>query len=61
MPYSGRGLFVPILSSYRSTMAPIKLVTVNTVPARAKRIVGIITEQVKDKYEIVHVANVDRK
>jgi hypothetical protein len=36
-----------------------RLVTVNTVPERAKRVVGQIISDVKDRYNIVHVANVE--
>ncbi|KAL6309315.1 hypothetical protein BKA93DRAFT_925252 [Sparassis latifolia] len=41
-------------------MSAIKLVTVNTVPERAKRIIGRIIEEVKDQYTIIHAANVER-
>lgn len=37
----------------------IKLVTVNTAPERAKRLIGRVVEDVKDRYTIVHVANVE--
>ncbi|KAJ7793788.1 hypothetical protein B0H14DRAFT_2393112, partial [Mycena olivaceomarginata] len=37
-----------------------RLVTVNTVPERAKRLIGRVVEDVKDRYTIVHVANVER-
>lgn len=36
---------------------PYKLVTVNTAPERAKRLVGRVVEALKDRYEIEHVAN----
>ena len=36
-----------------------RLVTVNTVPERAKRLIGRVVEDVKDRYTIVHVANVE--
>ena len=36
---------------------PYKLVTVNTAPERAKRLVGRVTEELKDQYTILHVAN----
>ena len=39
----------------------IKLVTVNTAPERAKRLIGRVVEDVKDTYTIVHVANVERE
>ncbi|PIL32757.1 hypothetical protein GSI_04872 [Ganoderma sinense ZZ0214-1] len=37
-----------------------RLVTVNTAPERAKRLIGRVVEDVKDKYTIVHAANVER-
>lgn len=36
-----------------------RLVTVNTVPERAKRLIGRVVDDVKDRYTIVHVANVE--
>ncbi|RVX67738.1 hypothetical protein B0A52_07861 [Exophiala mesophila] len=36
---------------------PFKLVTVNTAPERAKRLVGRMTEALKDQFTILHVAN----
>jgi len=38
---------------------PFKLVTVNSAPERAKRIVGIMIEKLKDKYTIVHAGNAE--
>ncbi len=38
-----------------------RLVTVNTTPDRAKRVVGRVTEELKDKYTIQHVANCERE
>ncbi|TKA66109.1 hypothetical protein B0A55_09466 [Friedmanniomyces simplex] len=43
-------------------MAPqktYKLVTVNNVPERAKKIVGRLVEALKDQYTIVHAANAE--
>ncbi|KAK5168698.1 uncharacterized protein LTR77_006007 [Saxophila tyrrhenica] len=34
-----------------------RLVTVNTAPERAQRLIGIVAEAVKDRYAIEHVAN----
>lgn len=48
----------------RSTMAPqgpYKLVTVNTAPERAKRLVGRVVEDIKDQYTVIHAANVECK
>ncbi|KAI0629364.1 hypothetical protein C8Q77DRAFT_1143557 [Trametes polyzona] len=42
------------------TDKPIRLVTVNTAPERAKRLIGRVVEDVKDRYIIVHAANVER-
>ena len=38
---------------------PFKLVTVNTAPERAKRIVGRVVEALKERYTILHVENVE--
>jgi len=38
---------------------PYKLVTVNSNPERAHRIVGRIVEELKDIYTIVHAANAE--
>ncbi len=40
-------------------LGPFKLVTVNTAPERAKRLIGRVVENVKDKYTIIHAANVE--
>ncbi|KAK4126604.1 hypothetical protein N657DRAFT_643388 [Parathielavia appendiculata] len=36
---------------------PFRLVTVNTAPERAKRLIGRVVEDVKEQYTIVHAAN----
>ncbi|OCL03720.1 hypothetical protein AOQ84DRAFT_356760, partial [Glonium stellatum] len=36
---------------------PFKLVTVNTAPERAFRLIGRLTEALKDQYTVVHAAN----
>ncbi|AEO66733.1 43b83a37-754e-4deb-b8df-581d303ac215 [Thermothielavioides terrestris] len=36
---------------------PFRLVTVNTAPERAKRLIGRVVEDVKDQYTIIHIAN----
>lgn len=38
-------------------IGPFRLVTVNTAPERAKRLIGRLIEQLRDRYEIEHVAN----
>ena len=40
-------------------LGPFKLVTVNNAPERAKRLIGRVVEAVKDKYTVIHAANVD--
>jgi hypothetical protein len=35
----------------------INLVSVNTAPERAKKVIGTVIENVKDKYTIVHAGN----
>jgi hypothetical protein len=36
---------------------PVNLVSVNTAPDRAKKVIGTVIENVKDKYSIVHAGN----
>lgn len=36
---------------------PYRLVTVNTAPDRAKKLIGRVVEDMKDQYTIQHVAN----
>ncbi|OSD04773.1 hypothetical protein PYCCODRAFT_1475848 [Trametes coccinea BRFM310] len=43
-----------------SAKAPIRLVTVNTAPERAKRLIGRVVEDLRDRYTIVHAANVEK-
>ncbi|KAK4109934.1 hypothetical protein N656DRAFT_758472 [Canariomyces notabilis] len=40
-----------------SPAGPFTLVTVNTAPDRAKRLVGRVVEDVKERYTIIHAAN----
>ncbi|KAF2719506.1 hypothetical protein K431DRAFT_251080 [Polychaeton citri CBS 116435] len=40
-----------------SPRGPYKLVTVNTAPERAKRLIGRMSETLKDEFEIIHAAN----
>ena len=42
-------------------LGPYKLVTVNTAPERAKRLVGRVIEDVKADYTIIHAANAESK
>ncbi|KAI1863410.1 uncharacterized protein JN550_009521 [Neoarthrinium moseri] len=39
---------------------PYRLVTVNTAPDRARRLVGRMVEGLKDQYTIEHVANCEK-
>ncbi|BGP59176.1 hypothetical protein NBRC10512_004969 [Rhodotorula toruloides] len=36
---------------------PVNLVSVNTAPERAKKVIGAVIEGVKDRYSIVHAGN----
>ncbi|KAE8341223.1 hypothetical protein BDV24DRAFT_132568 [Aspergillus arachidicola] len=36
---------------------PFRLVTVNTAPERAKRLIGRMVEELKDRYTIIYEAN----
>lgn len=36
-----------------------RLLTVNTAPERAKRLIARVAEDLKDQYTILHVANAD--
>ncbi|KAH8599294.1 hypothetical protein B0O99DRAFT_386692 [Bisporella sp. PMI_857] len=47
------------MSNPTQPLGPFKLVTVNTAPERAKRLVGRVVEQLKDQFTIIHAANVD--
>jgi len=40
-----------------SPKGPFRLVTVNTAPERAKRLVGRVADELKDQYTIQHIAN----
>ncbi|KAF2210211.1 hypothetical protein CERZMDRAFT_45740 [Cercospora zeae-maydis SCOH1-5] len=39
---------------------PFKLVTVNTAPERAKRLVGRVAQNLQDRYEIQHLYNCEK-
>lgn len=47
------------MSSTTQPAGPFKLVTVNTAPDRAKRLVGRVVLELKDRYTIIHAANVE--
>lgn len=36
---------------------PFTLVTVNTAPERAKRLIGRVAEALSDRYTIIHIDN----
>ncbi|EGU13314.1 hypothetical protein RTG_00480 [Rhodotorula toruloides ATCC 204091] len=40
-----------------SSSQPVNLVSVNTAPERAKKVIGAVIEGVKDRYSIVHAGN----
>lgn len=40
-----------------SIKGPFTLITVNTAPQRAKRLIGRLINALKDDYEIIHVDN----
>lgn len=40
---------------------PFKLVTVNTAPERAKKLIGRMIEGLEDRYVIIHVDNCERE
>lgn len=40
---------------------PFRLVTVNTAPERAKRLIGRLITELQDDYEIIHVDNCSSK
>ncbi|THV91687.1 hypothetical protein D6D26_08818 [Aureobasidium pullulans] len=50
---------IPHKMSTTKPLGPFKLVTVNTAPERAYRLIGRVVENVKDKYTIVHAGNAD--
>lgn len=54
--YASRHPF-PEAMAPQGPIGPFKLVTVNTAPDRAKRLIGRVVENVKDKYTIIHSAN----
>ncbi|EON64419.1 hypothetical protein W97_03650 [Coniosporium apollinis CBS 100218] len=45
--------------SSEKPLGPFKLVTVNTAPERAYRLVGRVVENVKNKYTIIHAGNAE--
>jgi hypothetical protein len=47
------------MSSSPSPLGPYKLVSVNKAPERAKRLIGVLIEDMKDKYTLVHVGNAE--
>jgi len=51
----------PHRMSTTKPLGPFKLVTVNTAPERAYRLIGRVVENVKDKYTIIHAGNADSR
>lgn len=50
---------MPSIHQGTKPLGPFKLVTVNTAPERAKRLIGRLVEALKEKYTILYVANVE--
>lgn len=50
----------PNLTMSSQAIGPFKLVTVNTAPERATRLVGRVADALKGRYIIQHVANCER-
>lgn len=48
-------------SDSKYPLGPYKLVTVNNAPERAKRLIGRVVEEVKERYTIIHAGNADSK
>jgi hypothetical protein len=49
------------MSESQYPLGPYRLVTVNNAPERAKKLIGRMVEEVKDKYTIIHAGNIDSK
>lgn len=49
------------MAAAQTLQGPYRLVTVNTAPERAQRLVGRMVEALKDRYTIVHAANCESK
>jgi hypothetical protein len=47
----------PIIITMTPSPTPINLVSVNTAPERAAKVIGAVINNVKDKYNIVHAGN----
>lgn len=48
--------FIPIVTM-SAPKGPFRLVTVNTAPERAKRLIGRVADTLKEQYTIIHVDN----
>jgi hypothetical protein len=48
---------IVLLTMSLTRKSPFRLVTVNTAPERAKRLISRMIEALQDRYEIEHVAN----
>lgn len=49
----------PFFSPHTMATAVTTLVSVNTAPDRAKKVIGAMIEMVKDRYTIVHAGNAE--
>lgn len=45
--------------SKMSSASPINLVSVNTAPERARKVIGAVIEGVKDRHALVHAGNAE--
>jgi len=54
-----KSYFTMAESTATSPLGPFKLVTVNTAPERARKLIGRVVDEVKDRYIIIHAANVE--
>jgi hypothetical protein len=60
MPLVTSVLCTAIRSSSKMVVGPpVNLVSVNTAPERAAKVIGAVIEAVKDKYNIVHAGNAE--
>lgn len=50
-------IFSSCIITMSAPKGPFRLVTVNTAPERAKRLIGRVVEALSDRYTIIHVAN----
>lgn len=49
--------YITIRAMSTPSSTPVNLISVNTAPDRAKKVIGTVIENVKDKYNIIHAGN----